>query len=62
MVTDDDTSRAWIAERGKIETDQLKVQSIKYYSDGALGSRGASLIEPYSDDEENMGIPTITKD
>jgi hypothetical protein len=31
-------------------------RSIKVYLDGALGSRGAALLEPYSDDPENIGL------
>jgi hypothetical protein len=34
----------------------LWVRSIKLYSDGALGSRGAALLEPYSDDAKNTGL------
>ncbi len=30
-------------------TEKLNVRSFKFYSDGALGSRGACLIKPYSD-------------
>jgi predicted amidohydrolase YtcJ len=33
----------------------LTIRSIKYYGDGALGSRGAWLLEPYSDSPENHG-------
>ena len=36
-------------KRGKIKTDHLNVSSFKVYADGALGSRGASLLQPYSD-------------
>jgi predicted amidohydrolase YtcJ len=36
--------------------DFLKVKSVKLYADGALGSRGAALLEPYSDDPENSGL------
>jgi predicted amidohydrolase YtcJ len=32
------------------------IQSIKLYSDGALGSRGAALLAPYSDDPGNTGL------
>ncbi|MEM6326019.1 MAG: amidohydrolase [Bacteroidota bacterium] len=35
---------------------RLRVQSLKVYSDGALGSRGAALIEDYSDDPGNTGL------
>ncbi len=37
----------------------LAIRSVKLYADGALGSRGAALLEPYSDDEHNHGL-TIT--
>jgi predicted amidohydrolase YtcJ len=36
--------------------DQLTVRSIKLMGDGALGSRGAALIEPYSDDADTRGL------
>ena len=36
--------------------DHLRVQSVKFYMDGALGSRGAALLEPYSDDVHNEGL------
>ncbi|MEE8341387.1 MAG: amidohydrolase, partial [Candidatus Neomarinimicrobiota bacterium] len=36
--------------------DFLRVKSIKLYADGALGSRGAALLEPYNDDPENSGL------
>ena len=35
---------------------RLTVRAIKMYIDGALGSRGAALIEPYSDDPGNRGL------
>lgn len=35
--------------QGPYKTDRLNVRSVKVYSDGALGSRGAALKEPYSD-------------
>jgi len=43
-------------KKGKYKTGKLCVSSIKLYSDGALGSRGAKLIEPYTDDPENSGL------
>ena len=36
-------------ERGPFRTDRLTAEAIKFYMDGALGSRGAALLEPYSD-------------
>jgi predicted amidohydrolase YtcJ len=34
----------------------LTVRSVKLYADGALGSRGAALLEPYADDPGNSGL------
>jgi predicted amidohydrolase YtcJ len=36
--------------------DFLSIRSVKAYGDGALGSRGAALIKPYSDDPHNSGL------
>ncbi|MFC3713773.1 amidohydrolase [Sphingoaurantiacus capsulatus] len=41
---------------GWLYDDRLILRSVKLYSDGALGSRGAFLKEPYSDDPENKGL------
>ena len=38
------------------KTDLLQVNTIKLYADGALGSRGAYLLEDYSDDPGNRGL------
>jgi predicted amidohydrolase YtcJ len=38
----------------------LWVRSIKAYMDGALGSRGAALLAPYSDDAKNYGLLRTT--
>ncbi|MGI9200552.1 MAG: amidohydrolase [Woeseiaceae bacterium] len=36
--------------------DMLDIRSVKIYMDGALGSRGAAMLEPYADDIENFGL------
>lgn len=41
--------------------ERLDIQAVKLVSDGALGSRGAAMIEPYSDDAENRGLPFWTQ-
>lgn len=46
--------------KGVKKTDKLNICSIKLYADGALGSRGACLLQPYSDDMDNHGIMTIS--
>lgn len=35
---------------------RLKMQGVKLFMDGALGSRGAALLEDYSDDHGNRGL------
>ena len=40
--------------------DKLRMGGIKLYLDGALGSRGASLKEPYHDDPGAKGLPLLT--
>lgn len=42
--------------------DRLDIASVKLYADGALGSRGAAMIDPYDDDPENRGLPFWTQD
>lgn len=42
--------------------DRLEIAAVKIYADGALGSRGAAMIEPYSDDAENRGLAFWTQD
>jgi hypothetical protein len=39
--------------------NRLWVRTLKLYVDGALGSRGAALLDPYSDDAGNRGL-TVT--
>ncbi len=49
MLSDSKNNYDFIFKTGKIKTDYLNVRSFKVYADGALGSRGASLLEPYAD-------------
>ena len=42
--------------KGPIRKHRLHVASIKLFADGALGSRGARLLTPYSDAPETSGI------
>lgn len=46
----------------RIKTDRLSAYAIKVYADGALGSRGARLIETYTDDSLNRGLIITGKD
>ncbi|RYY18904.1 MAG: amidohydrolase, partial [Chitinophagaceae bacterium] len=49
MLSDDKRNYDYLFQKGKIKTDRLNVRSFKVYADGALGSRGASLLSDYSD-------------
>ncbi|VVS97820.1 amidohydrolase [Erythrobacter sp. EC-HK427] len=40
--------------------DMLRLNGVKLYLDGALGSRGALLKEDYEDDHGNRGLPLLT--
>lgn len=56
MVSDDSSNLSYFQERGKIKNKYLNVRSFKFYVDGALGSRGAAMLEPYSDAMEETGL------
>lgn len=48
-----------LLDRGRAQKgcdERLVVRSIKLYMDGALGSRGAALLAPYSDSPTSMGL------
>lgn len=38
------------------QSDRLNVRSFKFYADGALGSRGALLLQEYSDKKSHLGL------
>ena len=42
--------------KGPYKTDRLNVRSVKVLADGALGSRGASMIDEYSDKKGYYGL------
>jgi predicted amidohydrolase YtcJ len=42
--------------------DRLTVRSVKLWADGALGSRGAALLAPYSDKPEQHGLLFMTNE
>ncbi|MCX7027547.1 MAG: amidohydrolase [Spirochaetes bacterium] len=56
MATEDNFARF---VGGPLVKDRLSVRSFKTFADGALGSRGAFLLEPYADDPGNRGIQTL---
>ncbi len=48
--------------RGPEIGDKLTVRAIKLVADGALGSRGAAMWQPYSDEKGNTGLLMTTKE
>ena len=56
MINPDDETMDYFMKFGIIEKERLTVRSVKIYADGALGSRGARLLEPYSDASETSGL------
>lgn len=49
MLSDEPANYDYLEHSGVIKTDRLHVRGFKVYGDGALGSRGACLLKPYSD-------------
>jgi predicted amidohydrolase YtcJ len=45
--------------KGIYRDQKMHIRSVKFYADGALGSRGALLMEPYSDKPGYHGILTL---
>jgi predicted amidohydrolase YtcJ len=47
-----------VCERGPLHhpSGRLDVASVKFFADGALGSRGAALLRDYADDPGNRGL------
>ncbi len=56
MLNPTDENIDHFVKNGVYKTSRLSVRSIKLYADGALGSRGARLLEPYFDAPEQLGI------
>lgn len=49
MLSDNDDNINRYVQKGPYKTDKLFVNGFKVYMDGALGSRGACLLQPYTD-------------
>lgn len=50
------------SKKGPRIGESLTVRSIKLAADGALGSRGAAMKEPYSDEPGNRGLLILSRD
>ncbi len=65
MISDDKTALDHYFAKGPqsaLYDGQLWVRAVKLYADGAMGSRGAALLEPYSDDPNNSGLLKSTQE
>lgn len=56
MLSDAQRNFDYLDKKGIIKTDRMHVRGFKVYGDGALGSRGACLLEPYSDQPGYRGF------
>ena len=56
MLSPNNENFDYFFSQGPIIKDKLVVSSVKLYIDGALGSRGALLLEPYSDALHTHGL------
>ncbi|WP_317129622.1 amidohydrolase [Hymenobacter setariae] len=56
MLNPTPENKAYYLPRGPYFSDNLTISSFKVYADGALGSRGASLLAPYTDRPAERGF------
>lgn len=62
MLTDNKENKDHYLKTGPYKTDRLNIRSFKFYADGALGSRGACLLQSYADKPEGQGFLLNTFD
>lgn len=65
MISDDSAAIEHYFQRGPqnaLYDSHLWIRAIKLYADGALGSRGAALLDPYTDDPKNSGLLKSTRE
>lgn len=56
MVSGSEANVDYFLKKGVSKTDRLNVSSFKFFADGALGSRGAMLRQPYTDKPGHLGL------
>ena len=62
MLSSGDEKLDSVLNEGRYQTERLNLSSVKLYADGALGSRGALMVDDYSDDEHNHGLEVTNMD
>jgi len=60
LASSDLTLLTTFFKNGYYESELYTIRSVKAFIDGALGSRGAALLKPYSDDHCNCGLILIS--
>jgi predicted amidohydrolase YtcJ len=55
MITNTPENLDYYLKKGIVKTERLNVRSVKFYADGALGSRGAAMKQPYTDKHNHFG-------
>jgi len=59
-VTPDGAAQLIAGGPRSVADERIITRAIKYYADGALGSRGAALFQPYADRPDTTGLMQIT--
>jgi len=60
-ITPDGAAELIAAGPRSVADGRIITRAIKYYADGALGSRGAALFEPYADRPDTTGLMQISE-
>jgi predicted amidohydrolase YtcJ len=62
MADGDREALAWLCREGAYRhpSGRLQMRAVKLYADGALGSRGAALLQDYADDHGNRGLMVMS--
>ena len=58
MLLPSNANMDFVRKQGKYRHKNLIIRSFKVFGDGALGSRGAFLKQPYSDQHNHLGVLT----
>lgn len=62
MLNPSEENFEYFVKKGLYKTDYLSVNTIKVYADGALGSRGALMLDEYTDDAGNKGLQIASQE
>jgi len=60
MLSAGESTFAYLAQQGQWQSDRMQVHAVKFYLDGALGSRGALLKEDYCDRLHHRGLQLMS--